>query len=376
MSPVALPSQAAAVLYGPKDLRIEDRTLWPPQSGHAQVALVATGLCGSDLHYYMHGRNGDFALQAPLVLGHEAAGVVTAVGPGVKSLVPGQRVAIEAGIMCNKCDYCAKGRYNLCKEMRFCSSAKTFPHLDGTLQTYMNHPAHVLHPLPENCSFEQAALAEPLSVLLHAARRAQVSAGQTVLVFGVGAIGLLACSVAHSLGAARVVAIDINQSRLDFARANGFASDTFCLSPADKAKTSEEQLRRAKESILAALCKFDEPDGFDVVFECTGAEPCIQMSIHAAIAGGKVMLIGMGARNVLLPLSAAAVREVDIQGSFRYANTYPAALALLASGKLKNVDKLVTHRFTLARAAQAFELLARGKDEEGRMVLKVMIGPS
>ncbi|KAF8205444.1 chaperonin 10-like protein [Mycena galopus ATCC 62051] len=376
MSPVALPSQATAVLYGAKDLRVEDRTLWPPQAGQAQVAVLATGLCGSDLHYYLHGRNGDFAVQAPLVLGHEAAGIVTAVGPGVKSLVVGQRVAIEAGIMCNKCDYCVSGRYNLCKEMRFCSSAKTFPHADGTLQTFMNHPAHVLHPLPENCSFEQAALAEPLSVLLHAARRAQLSKGQTVLVFGVGAIGLLACSVAQSMGASRIVAIDINQGRLDFAKLNGFADDTFCLPLADKAKTTDEQLRRAKESIQSALQKFDEPDGFDRVFECTGAEPCIQMSIHAAISGGKVMLIGMGSRNVMLPLSSAALREVDIQGSFRYANTYPAALALLASGKLDNVDKLVTHRFSLAQTAQAFNLLARGKDEAGNMVLKVMIGPN
>ena len=98
------------------------------------------------MHYYLHGRNGDFALQAPLVLGHEAAGVVTAVGPGVKNLVVGQRVAIEAGIMCNNCSYCTKGRYNLCKTMRFASSAKTFPHLDGTLQDRMNHPAHVVHP--------------------------------------------------------------------------------------------------------------------------------------------------------------------------------------------------------------------------------------
>ncbi|KAJ6459723.1 chaperonin 10-like protein [Mycena vitilis] len=375
MSPVALPSQPTAVLYGAKDLRLEDRTLWPPQAGQAQVAVLATGLCGSDLHYYLHGRNGDFALQAPLVLGHEAAGVVTAVGPGVKSLVVGQRVAIEAGIMCNKCDYCLAGRYNLCKEMRFCSSAKTFPHTDGTLQTYMNHPAHVLHPLPENCSFEQAALAEPLSVLLHAARRAQVSKGHTVLVFGVGAIGLLACATAKSMGAAHVVAIDINQARLDFAKANGFAAETFCLPMQDKAKTTEEQLRRAKESIQTALQKFDEPDGFDVVFECTGAEPCIQMSIHAAISGGKVMLIGMGSRNVMLPLSAAALREVDIQGSFRYANTYPAALKLLASGALANVDALVTHRFSLAETAQAFNLLARGRDDEGKMVLKVMIGP-
>jgi L-iditol 2-dehydrogenase len=165
MSPIALPSQNAVVLHGPRDLRLEERILWPPQSNQAQVSVVSTGLCGSDcesypfhfifhlgltrcylVHYYLHGRNGDFALRAPLVLGHEAGGIVTAVGPGVKNLVPGQRVAIEAGIMCNHCDYCKKGRYNLCKNMRFCSSAKTFPHLDGTLQDRMNHPAHVLHP--------------------------------------------------------------------------------------------------------------------------------------------------------------------------------------------------------------------------------------
>ncbi|KAJ7485637.1 GroES-like protein [Mycena latifolia] len=399
MSPVALPSQAAAVLYGPKDLRIEQRTLWPPQAGQAQVAVMATGLCGSDLHYYLHGRNGDFALQAPLVLGHEAAGVVTAVGPGVKHLAVGQRVAIEAGIMCSKCSYCAAGRYNLCKEMRFCSSAKTFPHLDGTLQTYMNHPAHVLHPLPENVSFEQAALAEPLSVLLHAARRAQITPGQTALVFGVGAIGLLACAVAASMGAARVVAIDINQARLDFARDNGFAGETYCLPPPtdkDKAKTSEEALRRAKETMEGALAKFRAPEGFDVVFECTGAEPCIQMSVHAAAAGGKVMLVGMGARNVLLPLASAATREVDVLGSFRYANTYPAAISLLASASspstststpsangssthtadaLKQITALITHRVPLSDAARAFELLARGRDERGGVVLKVVIGP-
>ncbi|CAL1699105.1 unnamed protein product [Somion occarium] len=379
MSPIALPSQHAAVLHGAKDLRYEDRTLWPPQQGHVQVAVLATGLCGSDLHYYMHGRNGDFALQAPLVLGHESAGIVTAVGPGVKNFVTGQRVAIEAGIMCRDCSYCKKGRYNLCKNMRFASSAKTFPHLDGTLQDRMNHPAHVLHPLPDNCSFEQAALAEPLSVLLHASRRASFtssSAPSTVLVFGVGAIGLLACALAKSYGATRVVAIDINQARLNFAKEQGFAEQVYCLSMTDRAKTTEDQLKRARENVGAALSAFGEPDGFDLVFECTGAEPCIQMSIHAAITGGKVMLVGMGSRNVTLPLSAAALREVDIQGSFRYANTYPEALALLASGKLPNIEKIITHRFGLEESKRAFELLAKGRDEDGRMVIKVMIGPS
>ncbi|KAI8972890.1 GroES-like protein [Trametes punicea] len=358
MSPIALPTQHAVVLHGAKDLHYEERTLWPPHQGQAQVAVMATGLCGSDLHYYAHGRNGDFVVQAPLVLGHEAAGVVTAVGPGVKHLVPGQRVAIEAGIMCNNCSY-------------------YLPHADGTLQERMNHPAHVLHPLPDNLTFEQAALAEPLSVLIHAARRADFtpSSHPTVLVFGVGAIGLLACALAKSYGASRVVAIDINQTRLDFALQNGFAQQVYCLPVTDRAKTTDEQLRRAKENIAVALAEFNMPDGFDLVFECTGAEPCIQMSIHAAVTGGKVMLVGMGSRNVTLPLSAAATREVDILGSFRYAHTYPTALALLASGKLPNIEKIITHRFSLKDSARAFELLARGRDDEGNMVLKVMVGP-
>ncbi|TFK38169.1 chaperonin 10-like protein [Crucibulum laeve] len=376
MSPVALPSHSAAVLYGPRDLRIEERTLWPPSTNQVQVQIVSTGLCGSDLHYYSHGRNGDFAVRAPLVLGHEAAGIVAAVGPGVTNFVPGQRVAIEAGIMCRNCDFCKKDRYNLCKNMRFCSSASVFPHADGTLQSRMNHPAHVIHPLPDSCSFEQAALAEPLSVLIHATRRASFTSGQSALVFGVGAIGILACAVAKSLGATRVVAIDINQARLDFAKANGFAEEVYCLPVSDKneKKTTEEQLRHAKEAAGMALAAFGQKEGFSTVFECTGAEPCIQMSIHVAQTGGKVMLIGMGTRNVMLPLSTAALREVDIHGSFRYANTYPEALALLSSGKLEGIEKLVTHRFSLEDTKKAFDLLAKGQDEQGRMVLKVMVG--
>ncbi|KAG2351682.1 chaperonin 10-like protein [Suillus spraguei] len=376
MSPAATQLQRAVVLHGPKDLRLEERLFWPPHSDHAQVSVRSTGLCGSDLHYYLDGRNGDFALQAPLVLGHESAGVITAIGPGVNNLALGQRVAIEAGIMCKECSYCQAGRYNLCKGMRFASSAKTFPHLDGTLQDRINHPVHVIHPLPDSCSFEQAALAEPLSVLIHAARRANLAPGQRVLVFGVGAIGILACALANAYGASRVVAIDINRARLDFAKLHGFASQTHCLPMVEKAKTADEQLRRAKDNISTALSRFNEPEGFDLVFECTGAEPCIQMSIHAAVAGGKVMLIGMGTRNVVLPLSAAALREVDIQGSFRYANTYPEALKLLGSGKLRNIEKLITHRIPLEDTARAFELLARGKDEDGNMVIKIVIGPS
>jgi len=240
----------------------------------------------------------------------------------------------------------------------------------------MNHPAHVLHPLPGNCSYELGALAEPLSVLLHAASRAGLQQGQSVLVFGVGSIGLLACALAKSKGASRVVAIDINQTRLDFAKSNGFAEDVHCLPVGERAKTAEEGLKQAKEKIASALSQFGEEDGFDLIFECTGAEPCIQMSVHAAITGGKVMLIGMGSRNVLLPLSTAALREVDIQGSFRYANTYPTAIDLLSSGKLENIGRLISHRMPLKDTAKAFDLLSRGKDDSGNMVLKIIMGSS
>lgn len=142
--------------------------------------------------------------------------------------------------------------------------------------------------LPDNCTFDQAALAEPLSVLLHASHRGSFSSSsssqiQTVLVFGVGAIGLLACALARSYGATRVCAIDINQARLDFAKREGFAQEVFCLPGGDRAKTTEEALKRAKENVAAALAVFGETEGFDLVFECTGAEPCIQMSIHVSL---------------------------------------------------------------------------------------------
>lgn len=153
---------------------------------------------------------------------------------------------------------------------------RTCSHISKRSRIY----TRLFHRLPDNCTFDQAALAEPLSVLLHASRRAQLEPGQTVLVFGVGTIGLLACALAKAFGAACVIAIDINQTRLDFAKQNGFASQTFCLPPPDGSKTTEDQLWRAKDTMSRALDQFGVLDGFDLIFECTGAEACIQMAIH------------------------------------------------------------------------------------------------
>ncbi|KAJ3760377.1 GroES-like protein [Lentinula raphanica] len=416
-----LSSSTAAVLHGPKDLRIEPRSLWAPEPGQCQVEVKATGLCGSDLHYYLAGRNGDFAIRSPLVLGHESSGIITALGAGVSSQYPhlrvGMRVAIECGIPCHTCKHCSNNRYNLCKNLRFCSSAKTFPHRDGMLQQKINHEAWCLHPIPDDLSFSQAALAEPLSVLLHASRRAGIcptslhpslassstspasftssslasAAGKKILVFGVGAIGLIACALAQELGAERVCAVDINSDRLAFASREGFTygegTGTFCLPLTPKSSSSAdlnlstnsnpkepEIIRRAKENAAQALAIFDEPDGFDVVFECTGAESCILMSVFCATLGARIALIGMGSSLVSsFPISAAATREVDLIGSFRYADTYNEAVDLLSGSHIFADTSLITHRYPLNLAKEAFELLARGRDEHGGMVLKVMI---
>ncbi|KAK0197992.1 chaperonin 10-like protein [Armillaria mellea] len=362
---------SSLVLHGPRDLRHTRRPLPPPPPHHVQIAVLSTGLCGSDLHYYLHARNGAFALQAPLVLGHESAGVITAVGPLVTHLRPGQHVAIEAGIPCGSCEWCRSNRYNLCEGMRFRSSAKTFPHLDGTMQTRINHPAKHVHVLPCGVSCEQGALAEPLSVVLQASRRAGVSRNtRKVLVFGAGAIGMLAAGLARSRGVPveAIAMVDINQQRLAFAKSRGLVGKIYCLTPQAPAKGVDGLERsRAQAEVFGG--------GYDVVYECTGAEPCIQMAVYNAKSGGKVLLIGMGTSNALIPISNAATREVDIIGSFRYADTYKEALELLASNSIPPIMDLVTHRvpFNVDAVKKAFEAMAKGKDEKGQLVIKIII---
>lgn len=253
------------------------------------------------VHYFAHGRNGTFQLRHPMCLGHESSGLITAVGEGVTTLSPGMRVAIECGIPCNDpstCARCAEGRYNLCPTLRFCSSAKTHPHLDGTLQTLMNHPANLLHPLPSNISYDQGALAEPLGVILHAARRAQpaLGPGADVLVFGAGAVGLLACMLARAHGARKVVCVDVNEERLQFAKAQGFVGVVFNSAtqgparqapnpewtPAQATAATMDRAKAGADKIVEAAGMKPGEEGFDVVFECTGAEPCIQTGIYVS----------------------------------------------------------------------------------------------
>ncbi|KAI9904426.1 hypothetical protein N3K66_000955 [Trichothecium roseum] len=371
----------ASVLYGEKDLRIEDRPIAAPAADEVQVAVQSTGLCGSDLHYFNHFRNGDIIVREPLTLGHESAGTVTAVGAGVGDLRPGDRVALEVGLPCGDCEHCARGRYNICPGIKFRSSAKANPHAQGTLQERINHPAAWCYKLPEKLSLDQGALIEPLSVAMHASDRAALPAGSTVLVLGAGAVGLLCAAMAKATGAATVVIADIQGDRVDFALANGFA-DAGVRVPMARPATTEAKLEYARE--VAASVKGTDVKGgvvgeVDAVFECTGVETCLQTAIYATKPGGKVMLIGMGTPVLTLPISAAALREVDLVGVFRYAKTYPRAIALLSDppAGMPDVSALVTQRFAgLGRIAEAFAMAGQVKDREGRLVIKVVVDMS
>ncbi|KAI0425852.1 alcohol dehydrogenase GroES-like domain-containing protein [Xylaria sp. FL1042] len=372
----------ASVLHGAKDLRVEQRTLPAPLASEVQIAVSATGLCGSDLHYYSHFRNGNIQVVEPLTLGHESAGIITAVGSSVSGdLRPGDRVALEVGLPCESCEFCAKGRYNICKAMSFRSSAKSVPHAQGTLQTRINHPVRYCHKLPPSLSLELGALIEPLSVAMHARSRAGLAEGSTVLILGAGAVGLLVGAVAKVAGAKNIVIADILPERTQFAVENGFADAAFTV-PMARPQSIEDKLAYAQdvaEKIRSVRVNGEEVGEVDVTFECTGVESCMHTAIYSTKPGGKVMIIGMGTPIQTIPISAASLKEVDLVGVFRYANTYPAAIELLSrkNERLPDISKLVTQRFTgLDNIPAAFDMAGRVKDEQGNLVLKVMVNTS
>ncbi|WVN89411.1 uncharacterized protein L203_104634 [Cryptococcus depauperatus CBS 7841] len=375
-------NQKAVVCHGAVDLRVTDRKIPQPGPEEVQIQVAMTGLCGSDLHYYLHGANGAFKIQEPLVLGHEACGIITALGSNVNPdlyLNVGDRVAMEVGVYCKMCKMCRRGRYNLCSNMRFASSAKTFPHLDGTLREVMTWPADLVYKLPPDLALPLAALAEPFSVVLHAYRRAQLTPGARILVIGAGAVGLLTCALANASGCSSVVAIDIEQGKLDFAVQQGWVTDTFCLprgprvSGLEALEVAGNQWDALKKSHAVQNVDGLE-NGFDAVFECTGVESCMQMAPMAAAVGTKVLFVGMGTKVLSLPCGPSLLSEVDLIGVFRYCNTYPDALALLASGKLGDVSRMASHYYSLDNAEQAFEDLKQGKDKDGKIVIKPMVG--
>lgn len=280
-------------LYAAKDLRLETRELPPPCSHDVQVAIRSTTLCGSDLHYYAHFKNGSILVREPLCLGHESAGEIIALGSHVHDMNPdlkvGDRVALEVGIPCGECELCQVGRYNICPDLRFRSSGSKFPHYQGTLQEFVNHPVSWVYKLPDALNYEAGALLEPLAVSIQAIRRAWHCTGHfkmdCILIFGAGPVGLLTAVAARAAGASKVVMADIHSGRLNFAKDNGFATITYAVKPR-KAETIDESMNIAK-SAAEEIGQLVWPDGktvskVNIAFECTGVASCVQTAIYVS----------------------------------------------------------------------------------------------
>ena len=332
----------AAVLHGIRDIRIEQRPVPKVQAEEVLVRVRAVGVCGSEIHYYREGRIGDAVVTDPIIPGHESSGEIAAVGPGVKGLKKGQRVAVEPGRPCWACEYCAKGSYHLCRAMTFCG---TPPH-DGAYREYMAWPARLCFPLPRHVSFAAGAMIEPAAVGFQAVKVAPVALGDTVLVIGCGSIGLVTIQAALLSGASRVIAADVLDYRLRVAK--GLGVDT--------------TLNPGRVDVVGKVLELTGGRGVDVAFEAFGSAETFQQAIDAVKPGGKAGLIGIPAEDELpLTLHHARRREVHIQMVRRFVHEYDRVIAMLAARKL-NLDYLVTHRFGLPRVEQAFKLVEDYRD--------------
>ena len=318
------------------------------------IQVNYTGICGSDIHYWQHGKIGEFVVKDPMVLGHESSGTILETGAKVKSLQKGDRVAMEPGIPCRRCIRCKEGYYNLCLDMAFAAT----PPYDGTLAKYYTLPEDFCYKLPEHVSLEEGALLEPLAVAVHITRQSNIKHGDTVVVFGAGPVGILCAAVAKSLGASKIVSVDINEERLDFVK--NFVKPIGSTYVSQRISAAENAANIIKENNLG--------EGADVAIDASGVEPSIQAAINVLRKGGSYVQGGMGRDECTFPIMAACTKELTIRGSFRYSQgDYATALNLVSSGAV-NVKEVISRKVKFDDALQAFEDIRDGKG------IKVLIG--
>ncbi len=324
------------VAHTAKDLRLEDRPTQDPAPGEVLIRMAAGGICGSDLHYYNHGGFGAVRLREPMILGHEVAGHIAALGDGVHGLEVGELVAVSPSRPCGSCTYCAQGAQNHCLNMRFYGSAMPFPHIQGAFSELLVAEAGQCAPAG-GLTPAEAAMAEPLAVVLHAARRAGDLMGKRVLVTGCGPIGLLAVLVARQAGAVEIVATDISDFTLSMARQLGA---DLTVSVADTADP---------------LAGYSARKGhFDVMFECSGVAQALAQAIPALRPGATILQLGLGG-DMTLPVQAMTAKELSFKGSFRFHEEFFTAVEMMVKKRL-DVAPLITHRMPLDQAIAAFEL--------------------
>jgi L-iditol 2-dehydrogenase len=318
--------------------------------GHVLVAVKACGICGSDVHG-MDGSSG--RRQPPVIMGHEAAGLIAEVGAGVDRWKPGQRVTFDSTIYCGECRYCRRGQINLCDNRRVLGVSCDEYRQHGAFAEYVAVPVRILYALPEGVSFAQAALVEALSIAVHAVRRTTVDVNDSAVVVGAGNIGLLVLQVLKFVGCSPVIAVDVDPARLERARKLG--ADLVINS------RNAEAGREVRKHVSA---------GADVAVEAAGIAGSLTDAVSVLRKGGHLTLVGNLSPSVDFPLQSVVTREIDVNGSCASSGEYPTCLELIGSGAV-DVDALISAVAPLAEGAEWFRRLYRG---EGGL-MKVVLTP-
>jgi L-idonate 5-dehydrogenase len=329
----------ALVIHAAGDLRVENIPTPELGSGQLKVRVRCGGICGSDLHYYQHGGFGTIRVKEPMVLGHEVAGVIEAVGAGVTSFTAGDRIAVSPSQPCGVCQYCQKGLQNHCLDMRYYGSAMRTPHVQGAFRQEIVIETSQAHRLASHVSDGEGSMAEPLAVALHAVRRAGSLVGKHVLVTGCGPIGALVIVAARRAGAAHIVATDMS---------------AFTLSKALKVG-ADEVVNVAEEP--EGLSRFTADKGqFDVLFEASGNERALRGAFDTLRPRGIILQLGLGGE-MTLPMNTIVAKEFDLRGAFRFHEEFATAVEMINKG-LVDLKPLISATLSYRDSARAFALAA------------------
>lgn len=316
------------------------------------IRVEYVGICGSDVHYFHDGRCGTFVVgEEPFMLGHECAGTIVEVGSEVKNLVTGDRVCVELGITCGKCEHCKSGEYNLCPDVKFLAT----PPIQGCNERYLAFPAELCYKLPDNMSTRVGALIEPLSTCMYSARLSEVTVGDTVVILGAGCIGLLIMMCCKARGASKVIICDLENIRLEKAKELG----------ADYTVNSREA------DILAEVERLTNGRGADIVIEAAGNKVTIAQTPFLVRQGGLILLVGMSAEEeITYNFGQIMAKEARIKSQFRFVNTFPTAIAAVESGLIP-LEKIVTHEFSFNDIQKAYETCIYDKSNVVKALVKI-----
>lgn len=339
----------AAVMPKTREIEMQKRPIPVPKDNEVLVKIKHVGLCGSDMHFYEYGRIGSVVMDSPTVLGHESAGEIVEVGRNVKNLSVGDRVALEPGVPCGKCEFCKSGRYNLCPDVAFMAC----PGYDGAFAEYVAYPEDMAFKLPANVDTIEGGLIEPLAVGFHAVSQSGVKAGQSAVVLGSGCIGLVTLMVLKMIGVSEVYVVDMIEKRLAMAKELG-ATKVLKADEVDVEKTIKELTG----------------NGADAVFETAGNKITTLQTAHLVKSGGVVTIVGMGVDPVIpYDISALVWKEATIKTVFRYRNLYPTAIKAVEAGLIP-LKKIATHYFDFTNLKEAIDYNIANKNDVIKAVIK------